>query len=1826
MATTELDLVNNVDLRFALAESDSQLEQSLNQLLPPLLLKLSSQDAQVRQAVFKVIQNIFPRITAAPTLQLPVDALLQQIKAPMVNSQQDSNTVRLYSLLFLSKGVERLSQESQRKLVPSVVSGISSLPTSSAARMFNILVKLLQNWVPPSRDSPEYECMASTLGFDKNKSDEKFIADKVARFMLLVPTSSSTHTALPGLSASEIAFFTKDAGVTYSTSQELVSAKIRLLNFLKAGFSDQRLVFPLLVASVDSLSTIAEASETLFRKLEIDYHDDELVSLMTSLFLGTNALPVKSTLQCKILSLLVKFPPEKTSAQAAEIADVGLTSDYRRLRLDIVRFIKLSTLNMDSSIEDKELNCVKIAAKLKMNIIADGWPQMNTSNGSEFHHSLKQRELQYETLGDLLSSSASFLLNNLDYLEFLFESLDSEMVDLRSVLQLVLSRLSVHISQLTDDRKIALMPIFESIILKENANSAVKYLALKYVNTAYEFCNLDARYLCILGTSLKNSPEAIEEAKKGLNPYQFSLIQASSASYALVTPTISEELKFPQFQALVSLYSLKLESSFLDSKNNQLKDCITEAIIFAFRVLATEAIGTSSFAIVIDERWATRVDDALEHDETVGKLISSHMLEILRDNFQMTGDVVSRNAIQSFIDLTFSSLHSRFVSNQMIVPSFELTKVFHLLLKFSDEGIINYLDHTLLDLHKILEQCSNFNDSLRTLAKSFAIIASSASVSVDVPLNLISALSKIRGSISSIEIYLFTSSAIYSRLAARGRLHQVESSDINKLLDEIESSLQSPQLYDASLLSISELSIYGVMSNLEILSGYQNWVERIHDLIAPRAKACHELSLLAICKLSLSAKSSPENDQSLQPLPIESLVFETHHAKNTEFAFVSGECLLILAGGWNSKILRQELDIQGVIPENRPQLVRFEIILNECIKFSRMTKPSLRKSSCIWLLEIVQNLGHTQLIKDRALELHSVFISFLTDRDEMIQECASRGLGLTFELGNSELKESLVKNLIRSFTDTVPSNSMTLGSVQGDTQLFDNDVMRTHDGSVSTYKDVLNLASDVGDPSLVYKFMSLAKANAAWTTKRGMAFGLGNILSKSNLDSVFLQDKNLILRLVPKLYRYRFDPNGLVSQSMNGIWNALFPDSSTLVTQNFDSILREILSGMGNREWRVRQASISAMENLLQSQLFEKYEQNLEEIWNMTFRCMDDIKESVRKEAQKLAKSLSKTLLRAADPSTGNLTVAKATKLVGQVIPFLLGSNGLLSDAEDVKHFALETLIKLSEKGGKAIRPFIPELIATFIELMSSLEPEVINYLVLNAEKYNLSGNDVDAKRLQSLNSSPLLEAIEKLISLVDEDLMSDLVQKLRDSIRNSVGLPSKACGSRVIVHLVTKLPFLSGPYGDDLLKICVSNLKDRNLAISSSFAIAAGHCSKIASIDSVVRYSAKISDMYFTNKDNKDRFIAAVASQSVSKFSGVDKFSAVAVAFLPLSFIGKHDDDEKVQKRFEDEWVESSSGNSAVKLYFDEILQICESQIKCSDYNIRRIVARSLIEIVETVHNSLHKEIMRLFEVLLLGCQEKSWKGKEFVFDALVQLSVRNRSTLDQNDNLMESVVKTVKTEAKRRNKSYQIHAVQSMGRFIKVFYSDKDLVHLYIDIMESVLSDEYLEEIDLLDEKHRSAKSLVSQHAVKNEELYISLLKSVGDSISPSIDEDLAQFLVRSMRSFMNSEHEISWRTCIAYNEIYKSLMEPCLQSQSGPMSFNSVYQLFTLLRQFKEPYKLERAITLLIRNAGLSLLVFRKFDQTKYFQEVSAMLLDYQKQDQSSVVRAEIDKALI
>lgn len=96
---------------------------------------------------------------------------------------------------------------------------------------------------------------------------------------------------------------------------------------------------------------------------------------------------------------------------------------------------------------------------------------------------------------------------------------------------------------------------------------------------------------------------------------------------------------------------------------------------------------------------------------------------------------------------------------------------------------------------------------------------------------------------------------------------------------------------------------------------------------------------------------------------------------------------------------------------------------------------------------------------------------------------------------------------------------------------------------MTTYKEICSLASDLNKPELTYRFLQLANNNALWTSKKGAALGFSQISTCINEDL-----SSQLPNIIPKLYRYQFDPVVKVQQSFASIWRAIVPSTAKAVS------------------------------------------------------------------------------------------------------------------------------------------------------------------------------------------------------------------------------------------------------------------------------------------------------------------------------------------------------------------------------------------------------------------------------------------------------------------------------------------------------------------------------------------------------------------------------------------------------------------------------------------------------------------------------------------------------
>jgi proteasome component ECM29 len=900
--------------------------------------------------------------------------------------------------------------------------------------------------------------------------------------------------------------------------------------------------------------------------------------------------------------------------------------------------------------------------------------------------------------------------------------------------------------------------------------------------------------------------------------------------------------------------------------------------------------------------------------------------------------------------------------------------------------------------------------------------------------------------------------SILSRCAYYDRLEDIDRVIVEEsttLLLNIYAEAKDASTKEAVLYAIGQLCASGVLTAAVVENSMSGAAATIEALTS-EAKKGNEKAISTLGRLALVFDDNvDESEGSLSS--ITSNLYSLFELKQAETHFTVGEALSCVAAGWDSDVLQLSLDVDAPYIGRKKRHQTMEKMLLKLLQECKTTKPSLKKASGIWLFCLIQYCGHLSEIQASLRECQAAFMGLLSARDELVQETASRGLSLVYEQGDKELREQLVKDLVASFTGT-----STQLKVDEETELFEPGALPTGEGnSVTSYKDIISLANEVGDQSLVYKFMSLASNAATWSTRAAFGrFGLSSILSESEIDP----------KLYPKLYRYRFDPNPNVQRSMNDIWSALIKDSSATINLHFEEILADLLKSILGKEWRTRQASCAAIADLLQGREFDKYEKHLQEIWAVAFKVLDDIKGSVRLAALSLSMVLTNILVRQVEAGTSS---KHAQTMLKDVLPFLLSGQGMESSAKEVRQFATVTVLKLIKSGGKVLLPFVPELVEQLLGLLSTIEPEAINYIYQQAAQYNLTEAKIDSVRSDAVAQSPLMEGIERCLDLLDEPTMKEFAPRLENTVKTTLGMPSKVGCAAVLVSLATRHSFVFRPHTDMFLKTIEKAVLDRNNAVSAAYARSAGYLSRLGSDGALLRLASYSRGLYFNAEDETRRQVAAEITYAVSKFA-TDRFNALASEFLPFVFFAKHDFDDHVKEQFEKTWSENVGGSRAVLLYSKEIYSISIERLESPKWTIKHTAALTIADVVESSGSEISgPNAAAIWPVLERALALKTFEGKEKVLEAFIKFTESGKSLWSEESSIATQMKKIAIREAKRNNDGYRPHAFNSLGRYSEARI-DIDMFDEVYGIVVPILEDLCSEDkMDTSDDTHIGGKS---------------------------------------------------------------------------------------------------------------------------------------------------------
>ncbi|XP_036288895.1 proteasome adapter and scaffold protein ECM29 isoform X7 [Pipistrellus kuhlii] len=1595
----ELNQLERVFLRLGHAETDEQLQNIISKFLPPVLLKLSSTQEGVRKKVMELLVHLNKRIKSRPKIQLPIETLLVQYQDPAAVS-----FVTNFTIIYVKMGYPRLPVEKQCELAPTLLTAMEGKPQPQQDSLMHLLIPTLFHMKYPVESSKS----ASPFNLAEKPKTVQLLLDFMLD-VLLMPygyvlnesqsrqnSSSAQGSSNSGGSSGipqpppGMSFYAakRVIGDNPWTPEQLEQCKLGIVKFIEAEqVPELEAVLHLVIASSDTRHSVATAADLELKSKQslIDWNNPAIINKMYKVYLGD--IPLK-TKEGAVLKPELKRDPVST-----------------RVKLKIVPHL----LRSRQAAETFPAN---------IQVVYDGLFGTNTNS--------KLRTLSLQFVHHICITRMPHLFTkDIALVQQLFEALCKEEPETRLAIQEALSMMVGAYSTLEGAQRTLMEALVASYLIKPEVQ--VRQVAVKFASTVFPSDHIPSRYLLLLAAGDPRE-EVHGEAQRVLRCLP-GRNRKESASKQM--PSFPEMVYYIQEKAS---HRMKTPAKYMTGTTVlPFNPAAFGEIVLYLRMCLAHSAGVVP--------TSQSLADMQDHAPAIGRYIRT-----LMSGNQTTSSSSSKsgetNPVQIYIGL-LQQLLAGVGGLPVMYCLLEAVSVYpeKLATKFVDK--IEWIK-TLMNSSK---------EEMRELAALFYSVVVST-VSGNELKSMLEQLIKTTKNNHSPETQHGSVLALgftIGRYLAKKKMRMAEQQDLETnagFLPEQEELIQSatetigsfldstsPLLAIAACTSLGEIGRNGPLPIPSEGSGFtkKHLVESLLNRI-PSSKETNKMKERAIQTLGYFPVG--DGDFPHQKLLLQGLM-DSVEAKQIELQFTIGEAITSAAIGTNSVAARdawlvteEEYSPPAGAKVNDVVPWVLDVILNKHIT---SPNPHVRQAACIWLLSLVRKLSTHKEVKSHLKEIQSAFVSVLSENDELSQDVASKGLGLVYELGNEQDQQELVSTLV----ETLMTGKRIKHEVSGETVVFQGGGLgKTPDGQgLSTYKELCSLASDLSQPDLVYKFMNLANHHAMWNSRKGAAFGFNVIATKAGE-----QLAPFLPQLVPRLYRYQFDPNLGIRQAMTSIWNALVTDKTT-VDKYLKEILEDLIKNLTSSMWRVRESSCLALNDLLRGRPLDDIIDKLPEIWETLFRVQDDIKESVRKAAELALKTLSKVCVKMCDPAKG----AAGQRTIAALLPCLL-DKGMMSPVTEVRALSINTLVKISKSAGAMLKPHAPKLIPALLESLSVLEPQVLNYLSLRATEQEKAA--MDSARLSAAKSSPMMETINMCLQYLDVSVLGELVPRLCELIRSGVGLGTKGGCASVIVSLTTQCPQDLTPYSGKLMSALLSGLTDRNSVIQKSCAFAMGHLVRTSRDSSTEKLLQKLNSWYMEKDEPIYKTSCALTIHAIGRYSP-DVLKNHAKEVLPLAFLGMHEisDEEKSEKEecnlWTEVWQENVPGSfGGIRLYLQELIAITQKALQSQSWKMKAQGAIAMASIAKQTSSLVPPYLGMILTALLQGLAGRTWAGKEELLKAIACVVTACSEELEKpvpNQPSTNEIIQAVLKECCKENPKYKIVAISCAADVLKATKEDR-------------------------------------------------------------------------------------------------------------------------------------------------------------------------------------------
>ncbi|XP_042307801.1 proteasome adapter and scaffold protein ECM29 isoform X4 [Sceloporus undulatus] len=1597
-AQDELNQLERVFLRLGHAETDEQLQNIISKFLPPVLLKLSSTQEGVRKKVMELLVHLNKRIKSRPKIQLPVETLLVQYQDPSAVS-----FVTNFTIIYVKMGYPRLPVEKQCELAPTLLTAMEGKPQPQQDSLMHLLIPTLFHMKYPVEPLKA----ASPFNLAEKPKTVQLLLDFMLDVLLMpygyvlnesqsrqsVPTgqgSSSSNSSggsgipqpPPGMS-----FYAAKRVIGDSpwTPEQLEQCKLGIVKFIEAEqVPELEAVIHLVIASSDTRHSVATAADLELKSKQslIDWNNPAIINKLYKVYLGDIPLktkegavlkpelkrdPVSTRVKLKIVPHLLR------SRQAAETFPANIQVVYDGL-FGANTNAKLRTL----SLQFVHHICV-ICPDSKIKPLGPMLLNGLTKLINEYKEDPKLLSMAYSAVGKLSSRIPQLFTKDLALVQQFFEALSKEEPDTRLAIQEALSMMVGAYTSLEGAPRTLMEALVASNLIKPQVQ--VRQVAVKFASTVFPSDHIPSRYLLLLAAGDPRE-EVHGEAQRALRTFP-SKNEKESAGKQM--PSFPEMVQYIQEKAS---HRMKTPAKYMTGTTVMPFNPATFGeIVLYLRMCLAHSAGV----VPTSQSLADMQDHAPAIGRYIRNLLSGHVIT------SSTSKGGESNPVQIYISL-LQQLLSGVGGLPVMYCLLEVISV------YPEKLATRFIDK--MDWIKSLMNTNK--EEMRELAALFYSVVLST-VSENEFKTSVQHLIKTAKDNHNLEMQhgsLLALGFTVGRYLSKRKTRMVEFHDledpntiivpeqdqlIKSTTETIGSFLDStsPLLAVAACTALGEIGRNAPLPIPSEGTGFTK-LHLVESLLAriPSGKETNKMKERAIQTLGYFPVG--DGDFPHQKLLLQGLM-DSVEAKQIELQFTVGEAITSAAVGTSSVAARDawmvaeeeytppvDVKVNDVVPWV------LDAILNKHIV---SPNPHIRQASCIWLLSLVKRLSTHKEIKSHLKEIQTAFVSILSESDELSQDVASKGLGLVYELGNEHDQQELVTTLV----ETLMTGKRVKHEVSGETVMFQGSGLgKTPDGQgLSTYQELCSLASDLNQPDLVYKFMNLANHHAMWNSRKGAAFGFNVIATKAGE-----QLAPFLPQLLPRLYRYQFDPNIGIRQAMTSIWNALVTDKSA-VDKYMKEILDDLINNLTSNMWRIRESSCLALNDLLRGRPLDDIIHKLPEIWETLFRVQDDIKESVRKAAELALKTLSKVCVKMCDPSKG----AVGQRTIAVLLPCLL-DKGMMNTVTEVRTLSINTLVKISKSAGAMLKPHAPKLIPALLESLSVLEPQVLNYLSLRATEQEKAA--MDSARLSAAKSSPMMETINMCLQYLDVSVLGELIPRLCELTRNGIGIGTKGGCASVIVSLTTQCPQDLTPYSGKLMSALLGGLTDRNSVVQKSYAFAMGHLVRTSRDSSTDKLLQKLNNWYMEKEEQIYKMGCALTIHAIGRYSP-DVLKNQAKYVLPLAFLGMHEvpEEEKGEKEDSNLWTEVWQENvpgthGGIRLYMEELIAITQKALQSPSWKMKAQGAAAMASIAKQTGSLVPPHLGMVLTALLQGLAGRTWTGKEELLKAIASVITSCSSIID--------------------------------------------------------------------------------------------------------------------------------------------------------------------------------------------------------------------------------------